>query len=176
MMPAYPEARTGEPPRPQASISYYPGCSLHATGIEFHMSTKAVAEKLDLNLVEPEGWVCCGTSPAHNTNHYRAIKLPMQTLAIAEELGHSYMTMPCAACFSRFRVAMHEVQNDPELRQKDRRRHRLRVHRRHQGGQPADDHHRPRRLSKLPRSRWSSPWRASRWPATMAACSPARPT
>ena len=42
----------------------------------------------------------------------------MQTLAIARELGHSYMTMPCAACFSRFRIAMHEVQNDPELRHK----------------------------------------------------------
>jgi heterodisulfide reductase subunit B len=99
-------------------ISYYPGCSLHATGIEFDLSTKAVAEKLGLNLVEPEGWVCCGTSPAHNTNHYRSIKLPMQTLAIAEEMGHSYMTMPCAACFSRFRFAMHEVAHDPELRQR----------------------------------------------------------
>lgn len=97
-------------------ISYYPGCSLHVTGIEFHMSTKAVAHKLDLNLVEPEGWVCCGTSPAHNTNFYRSIKLPMQTLAIAKDMGHTYMTMPCAACFSRFRVAMHEVDKDPELR------------------------------------------------------------
>jgi heterodisulfide reductase subunit B len=99
-------------------ISYYPGCSLHATGIEYHMSTQAVAEKLNLNLVEPEGWKCCGTSPAHNTNHYRAVKLPMETLAIAEEMGHRYMTMPCAACFSRFRIAMHEVELDPELRQK----------------------------------------------------------
>ena len=79
--------------------TYYPGCSLHATGIEFHMSTKAIAEKLRMNLVEPEGWKCCGTSPAHNTDHYRSIKLPMETLAIAGELGHSYMTMPCAACW-----------------------------------------------------------------------------
>lgn len=119
MMPAYPEARRAESRKAAADlISYYPGCSLHATGIEFHMSTKAVAKTLNLNLVEPEGWVCCGTSPAHNTNYYRSIKLPMQTLAIARELGHSYMTMPCAACFSRFRIAMHEVQNDPELRQK----------------------------------------------------------
>jgi heterodisulfide reductase subunit B len=100
------------------TVSYYPGCSLHVTGIEFHMSTEAIAESLNLNLVEPEGWVCCGTSPAHNTNHYRSIKLPMQTLAIAEEMGHEYMTMPCAACFSRFRIAMHEVQNDSELRSK----------------------------------------------------------
>jgi heterodisulfide reductase subunit B len=117
MMPAYPEPRKAEAPVTRGDvISYYPGCSLHATGIEFHMSTLAVAEKLNLNLVEPKGWVCCGTSPAHNTNHYRAVKLPMQTLAIAEELGHSYMTMPCAACFSRFRIAMHEVQGNPELR------------------------------------------------------------
>jgi heterodisulfide reductase subunit B len=118
MIPAYPEPRPARAPvAASESISYYPGCSLHATGIEFHMSTLAVADKLGLNLVEPEGWVCCGTSPAHNTNHYRAIKLPMQTLAIAQKMGHSYMTMPCAACFSRFRVAMHEVQNDPKLRQ-----------------------------------------------------------
>jgi len=99
-------------------ISYYPGCSLHATGIEFDMSTKAVAKKLGLNLVEPEGWKCCGTSPAHNTDHYRAVKLPMETLAIAEEMGHTYMTMPCAACFSRFRISMHEVEHDEELRKK----------------------------------------------------------
>jgi heterodisulfide reductase subunit B len=119
MMPAYPEApRDGARKTSGDVVSYYPGCSLHATGIEFNMSTKAIAEKLNLNLVEPEGWVCCGTSPAHNTNHYRSIKLPMQTLAIAQELGHSYMTMPCAACFSRFRIAMHEVQNEPELRRK----------------------------------------------------------
>jgi heterodisulfide reductase subunit B len=99
-------------------ISYYPGCSLHATGIEYHLSTMAVAEKLGMNLVEPEGWVCCGTSPAHNTDHYRSVRLPMQTLAIAEKMGHTYMTAPCAACFSRFRIAMHEVDHDPALRKR----------------------------------------------------------
>jgi heterodisulfide reductase subunit B2 len=122
VMNNYPEA-VKPAPRPAAAakgdvISYYPGCSLHATGIEFHLSTMAVAEKLGLKLVELEGWKCCGTSPAHNTNHYRSIKLPMETLAIAQEMGHSYMTMPCAACFSRFRIAMHEVQQDPKLRQR----------------------------------------------------------
>ncbi len=122
MMPAYPEPQRAETKKAtlpiRDTISYYPGCSLHATGIEFDMSTKVVAEKLGLELVEPKGWVCCGTSPAHNTDHYRAVKLPLQTLAIAQELGHSYMTMPCAACFSRFRIAMYEVRNDPELRRR----------------------------------------------------------
>ncbi|MBN1135389.1 MAG: 4Fe-4S dicluster domain-containing protein [Anaerolineae bacterium] len=119
VMDAYPKvARPAAKAAKSNVISYYPGCSLHATGIEFHLSTKAVAEKLGLNLVEPTGWKCCGTSPAHNTNYYRSIKLPMETLSIAQEMGHSYMTMPCAACFSRFRIAMHEVQHDPELRQR----------------------------------------------------------
>jgi heterodisulfide reductase subunit B len=117
-IPAYPETRKAAARQTTGDvISYYPGCSLHATGIEFHLSTKAVVEKLGLNLVEPEGWKCCGTSPAHNTDHYRAVKLPMETLAIAQERGHSYITMPCAACFSRFRIAMHEIQHDPKLRQ-----------------------------------------------------------
>lgn len=115
-LPAYPGPRLGEPsPAGTDAISYYPGCSLHATGIEFHLSTMAVADKLGLNLVEPEGWVCCGTSPAHNTDFYRSVKLPMQTIAAAQRMGHSYMTMPCASCFSRFRVAMHEVEQDQEL-------------------------------------------------------------
>jgi heterodisulfide reductase subunit B len=115
-MPAYPEPHRPEAESPASNaISYYPGCSLHATGIEFHLSTLAVADKLNLNLVEPEGWVCCGTSPAHNTDFYRSVRLPMQTIAAAQRMGHSYMTMPCAACFSRFRIAMHEVEQDPEL-------------------------------------------------------------
>ena len=109
--------------RAEDVISYYPGCSLHATGIEFHMSTKAVADKLGLNLVEPEGWVCCGTSPAHNTDHYRAIKLPMQTLAIAERTGpqlhdHALRRLllaasasPCTRC-STIRELRHKIADD----------------------------------------------------------------
>jgi heterodisulfide reductase subunit B len=96
-------------------ISYYPGCSLHATGIEYGISTEAVAETLGLKLEEPEGWVCCGTSPAHSTDHYLSTVMPMKTLATVERSGHSYVTVPCASCFSRFRIAMYDVQHDPHL-------------------------------------------------------------
>ncbi len=103
------------PPQDKDTIGYYPGCSLHATGIEYDMSMRAVAEALGLTLVEPEGWVCCGTSPAHSTDHFRAIALPAKNLALMEEMGYSYVTMPCAACFSRFRIAMHELEADEGL-------------------------------------------------------------
>lgn len=96
-------------------IAYYPGCSLHATGVEYQISALAVAQALDLELIEPEGWVCCGTSPAHSTDHYLATVLPMKTLAEVEREGLSYVTVPCASCFSRFRTAIYDVQHDRRL-------------------------------------------------------------
>lgn len=115
---ARPKAPTKAPPPDKDTIAYYPGCSLHATGIEYNMSMHAVAEKLELTLVEPEGWICCGTSPAHSTDHFRAIALPAKNLALIEQMGYSYVTMPCAACFSRFRIAMHELEEDEELQER----------------------------------------------------------
>ncbi|MGQ9584703.1 MAG: heterodisulfide reductase-related iron-sulfur binding cluster [Anaerolineae bacterium] len=112
---ARPADRQKAPPADENTIAYYPGCSLHATGIEYDMSMRAVAERLGLNLVEPEGWICCGTSPAHSTDHFRSIVLPARNLALIEAMGHSYVTVPCAACFSRFRIAMHELTHDKAL-------------------------------------------------------------
>ena len=98
------------------SVAYYPGCSLHSTGIEFDMSTRAACKALDLELVEPEGWVCCGTSPAHSTSHLLATVLPMKSLALAEDTGLEQLAVPCAACFSRFKTAIHDVEHDQQLR------------------------------------------------------------
>lgn len=120
LLPSVARAKTPAkvPPPDKDTIAYYPGCSLHATGIEYDMSMRAVAEALGLTLVEPEGWICCGTSPAHSTDHFRAIALPAKNLALMKEMGHSYVTMPCAACFSRFRIAMHELDEDEELQKR----------------------------------------------------------
>jgi heterodisulfide reductase subunit B len=39
-------------------------------------------------------------------------------LAEVERSGHSYVTVPCASCFSRFRIAIHDVQSDAQLARK----------------------------------------------------------
>ncbi|MGQ9625368.1 MAG: heterodisulfide reductase-related iron-sulfur binding cluster [Anaerolineae bacterium] len=101
----------------EEAIAYYPGCSLHATAVEYDISTKAVAKVLGLELVEPEGWKCCGTSPAHATDPVLAAKLPMENLALFEKEGFSYVTMPCAGCFTRFRHALHDMRENPKLRE-----------------------------------------------------------
>lgn len=99
------------------SIAYYPGCSLHSTAKEFDISTKAVCKALGLNLLEPKGWLCCGSSPAHKSDPELALELPMENLRIFEQSGFHEVTMPCAACFNRHKAAQHEIRTNDSARQ-----------------------------------------------------------
>lgn len=95
------------------AIAYYPGCSLHSTGVEFDTSAKAVCEALDIKLIEPPGWVCCGSSAAHRADPDAALRLPLENLSIIEQNGFTEVTMPCAACFNRHKTAQHELRRRP---------------------------------------------------------------
>jgi heterodisulfide reductase subunit B len=95
-------------------IAYYPGCSLHSTSREFNTSTEAVCAALDLHLVEPHGWVCCGSSAAHRADPEAAYRLPLTNLAIIEQSGFNEVTMPCAACFNRHKAAQFEIRQNAQ--------------------------------------------------------------
>ena len=114
----------GKPPRkvkpvPGAAdaVAYYPGCSLHSTSTEFDQSTKAVCEALELNLIEPKGWVCCGSSAAHKADPDFALRLPMENLALIEQSGFKEVTMPCASCFNRHKASQYEIRHKDSRRQ-----------------------------------------------------------
>lgn len=96
--------------------AYYPGCSLHATGLEYNLSTLAVAKHLGVELEELADWNCCGASAAHSTNHYLALALPARNLALAEQRGLD-LAVPCAACFNRLRAAEHAVRASALVRE-----------------------------------------------------------
>jgi heterodisulfide reductase subunit B len=112
-MPMLPKAAPRKRAKPGAgadgAVAYYPGCSLHSTATEFDVSARAVAGALDLKLVEPEGWACCGSSAAHRADPDVARSLPLENLALIEKSGFSEVTMPCASCFSRHRIAQYEA-------------------------------------------------------------------
>ncbi len=93
------------------ALAYYPGCSLETTAAEFNTSTKAVCEALALDLIEPRGWVCCGSSAAHRADPEAALQLPMENLALIEQSGFGEVTMPCAACFNRHKAAQYEIRH-----------------------------------------------------------------
>jgi heterodisulfide reductase subunit B len=94
------------------AVAYYPGCSLHSTAAEYNRSAEAVCAALGLQLVEPKGWVCCGSSAAHRSDPEAALRLPMENMALIEQSGFREVTMPCAACFSRHKAALHEIRTD----------------------------------------------------------------
>jgi len=95
------------------SVAYYPGCSLHSTAKEMDISTRAMCEALEIHLVEPKGWVCCGSSAAHRGDPDAALRLPLTNLALIEQSGFKEVTMPCAACFNRHKMALHEIRHQP---------------------------------------------------------------
>lgn len=116
----FPEvARPPRKPKPVApnahTVGYYPGCSLHSTAREYDASTRAVCQALGLTLVEPEGWVCCGSTAAHRQDPQAAYRLPIQNLRLIEQSGLRQVTMPCAACFNRHKTAVYLRRHPNEL-------------------------------------------------------------
>lgn len=96
-------------------VSYYPGCSLHATGKEYDESVKAVSHALAIELKEVDDWSCCGASSAHMTNYKLSVALPARNIMAAEKDGMDVM-VPCAACFNRFKMAQHHLKKDEALK------------------------------------------------------------
>jgi heterodisulfide reductase subunit B len=86
------------------NVTYYPGCSLEGTALDYAASIGAVAKLLDLQLDELEDWNCCGATAAHSINHQVALALPVRNLLMADKVGQDVVA-PCALCFSRLKFA-----------------------------------------------------------------------
>lgn len=99
-------------------ISYYPGCSLHSTAPEYDASTREVFEALDVDLVEIKDWICCGSTPAHQSDELMAVVLPVKNMMLAAENdGLRDFCVPCSECYSRMRIADQAMEN-PDTRRK----------------------------------------------------------
>jgi heterodisulfide reductase subunit B len=96
--------------------AYYPGCSAESTAHDQYMSVCEVARALDIELLEPKGWTCCGSTPAHHSNKLLSIALPAANLLMAQKMGLD-MVVFCAACYNRMKVANYEIQKSPAIRQ-----------------------------------------------------------
>jgi len=97
--------------------AYYPGCSSHSTARDMHESASAVARALGIELVELDGWSCCGATAAHQTDRVLAASLPAANLLLAQRMGLDTV-VTCAACYSRMKAANHEVSSSPDMQKK----------------------------------------------------------
>jgi succinate dehydrogenase / fumarate reductase cytochrome b subunit len=78
-------------------FAYYPGCSPKSTTSELDHATRALAERLEIELVELEGASCCGTVEIRSRNLDLFIALNARTLAMAEQQGLDMITI-CDTC------------------------------------------------------------------------------
>ena len=103
--------RNPEKGRHQVKVSYYPGCALHGTALEYDESTKAMSSLLGVELCELPDWNCCGASSAHVTDESLALSLVARNLTIAQKQGMD-VVVPCAACYSRFKAGERETETE----------------------------------------------------------------
>jgi heterodisulfide reductase subunit B len=97
-------------------LAYYPGCSLYQSAKLYNHQTTLVFERLGLHLRELDDWSCCGATSAGKINDFMAVALPARNLGIAEATGLPELVIPCAACYSRTKVAQKQLEDNPLLR------------------------------------------------------------
>jgi heterodisulfide reductase subunit B2 len=97
--------------------AYYPGCSAESTARDMYQSTLAVAGALGIEMVEPNGWTCCGATAGHQTDRVLAASLPAASLVKIKDMGLDCV-VNCAACYNRMKAANHEISTVPEIRSK----------------------------------------------------------
>jgi len=96
------------------SYSYYPGCSSEATATGLDLSAKAIAKPLDMELIELEGWTCCGSTPYSSLDRLEAVVVAARNLALAEKSGLDLVT-PCSSCFITLYGANLQLKENPQL-------------------------------------------------------------
>jgi len=78
--------------------AFYPGCSLESSSVAYDMSVRAVADRLELKLIEIEDWNCCGATEYHTLDRLAAHAVIARNLALVEpELDQ--VVAPCSACY-----------------------------------------------------------------------------
>jgi len=94
--------------------SYYPGCSAEATAAGLGLSIEAIAKPLDMELIELEGWTCCGSTPYGSLDELESIVVAARNLALAEKTGLDMVT-PCSSCYITLNKANIQLRDHPRL-------------------------------------------------------------
>ena len=96
-------------------VAYYKGCLAGLSARELDSSTRALAPKLGLELVELENVTCCGAGDIQTADPDYALHLNARILAEAEQAGLDTILTICNVCTLNLRQAALEL-GDAELR------------------------------------------------------------
>lgn len=91
------------------------GCTTLSRLPGYEKSTRNVAERLGVELVDMPGSSCCGTTYLETLDHVTALAMAARNIAIAEEMGLDIVTV-CNGCTEVLTKTNHELQGNPKLK------------------------------------------------------------
>jgi succinate dehydrogenase / fumarate reductase cytochrome b subunit len=96
---------------------FFPGCTLESAAQELMISTKKVAAALGIDLIELDGWTCCGASHIQDINDDLALSINARNIALGEALGAPILTV-CNTCTLMLRMAKQSLDEDEQIKQR----------------------------------------------------------
>ena len=96
-------------------VAYYKGCLASLSAKELDSSTKALAPKVGLELVELETVTCCGAGDIHEAEPDYYLHLNARILAAAEATSAETLMTICNVCTLNLRQANWQLKNDENL-------------------------------------------------------------
>jgi succinate dehydrogenase cytochrome b subunit len=100
------------------TVAYYKGCLAALSAKELDTSTKALAPKVGLELIELESVTCCGAGDIHEAEPDYYLHLNARILAYAEATGCETLMTVCNVCTLNLRQANWQLKNDAGLRER----------------------------------------------------------
>lgn len=99
-------------------LHYYPGCTLKEKTTNLDESTRAAMEILGYELVEPEGWTCCGAEFPLTEEKIVGLAAPTRILRQVEMEGADKVVTTCAFCFNVLKRTNEALHRDPLKRKR----------------------------------------------------------
>lgn len=94
--------------------AYFPGCVIPYKENVYELSTRKVAQRLEIQLIDLKGANCCGLNLGP-IDYLTSVVLAARDLSLAEEIGCDLVTL-CNGCFGHLTKVRRELLKDQELR------------------------------------------------------------
>jgi succinate dehydrogenase / fumarate reductase, cytochrome b subunit len=99
-------------------VAYYAGCLASLSAKELDSSTRALAPKLDLELLDMPKATCCGAGDIHEAKPDFYLHLNARVLSQAKQMGVDTLMTICNVCTLNLRQANQRIQQDEAVRER----------------------------------------------------------
>ncbi|MCF8062501.1 MAG: CoB--CoM heterodisulfide reductase iron-sulfur subunit B family protein [Deltaproteobacteria bacterium] len=102
------------------TYALYLGCNIPARVQSYESASRAVLERLGVQLLDTREFACCGY-PLRNVNRGAFLLSAARNMALAGRMGRDMLVL-CSCCFGSLKGAQHQLRRDPEARREVERR------------------------------------------------------